>query len=104
MITTNCEKDNPLGQTVLPPESFPFCENPRFFPHPLSLLITDCGDMSLQHIQKYSKDIEVGLILIKSVYYGNTLYIFSQDRDIAYITIFRDANFDNVSFRHKCVL
>ena len=35
MSTINSEKDSPLGQTVLPPEPFPFFENPRFSPHPL---------------------------------------------------------------------
>ena len=32
MSTINSEKDSPLGQTVLPPEPFPFFENPRFPP------------------------------------------------------------------------
>ena len=36
MCTINCEKDSPLGQTGFPPEPFPFFENHRFFPHPLS--------------------------------------------------------------------
>ena len=31
MSTINAEKDSPLGQTVLPPEPFPFFENPRYF-------------------------------------------------------------------------
>ena len=31
MSTINSEKDSPLGQTVLPPEPFPFFENPRYF-------------------------------------------------------------------------
>ena len=35
MCFINSEKDSPLGQTVLPPEPFPFFENPRFFTHPL---------------------------------------------------------------------
>ena len=38
MSTINCEKDNPLGQTVLPPEPFLFFENPRFFVTTLYLL------------------------------------------------------------------
>ena len=83
MSTTNYEKDNPLGQTVLPPEPFPFFENPRYFfltlyvCQRLKMAATLDGPLVIFFYFFFNEKIIVSIIsrlmpVIKLMYYSNS--------------------------------
>ena len=75
MSTINAEKDSPLGQTVLPPEPFPFFENPQFFPTSFTFI----KSFSVYYLVMQTENMTAGKSNYSTTSFSYTTLVYSHE-------------------------